>query len=73
MFIPKSQLDYLVVLSNPKSPTRMEECVGKKESSERAPPLQFGEIYEWSKPKSLRVCTEAEFVGGEIYDPLFGS
>lgn len=31
---------------------RKKECV---------PPLQFGEIYEWTKPKSVRVYTQREF------------
>lgn len=51
-----------LVLSNLKSPTsvweRERERVGKKEC---VPPLQFGEIYEWTKLKSVRVYTQREF------------
>lgn len=49
-----------VVLSRLKSPTsaREREMERKKEG---VPPLQFGEIYEWTKPKSVRMYTQREF------------
>lgn len=50
-----------VVSSNLKAPTSVREGVGKKERVCTVPPLQFGEIYEWTKPKSVRVYTQREF------------
>lgn len=51
-----------VVLSNLKSLTSVRKSVGRKErKKECVPPLQFGEIYEWTKPKSVRVYTQREF------------
>lgn len=37
------------------------ENVGRKERVCTVPPLQFGEIYERTKPKSVRVYTQREF------------
>lgn len=55
-----------VALSNLKPPNfceRERECAGEEErkTKECVPPLQFGEIYEWTKPKSVRVYTQREF------------
>lgn len=50
----------------PKSPTYMyvnRNTVGKSES---VAPFQFGEIYEWTKPKSLRAYTQREFGRGDL-------
>ena len=42
---------------------RERESAGEEERKKKecVPPLQFGEIYEWTKPKSVRVYTQREF------------
>lgn len=45
--------------SNLKSPTSVRQLWKRKQ--ECVCPLQFGEIYEWTKPKSVRVYTQREF------------
>lgn len=47
-----------VVLPNLKSAASGRKSVGRKEY---VPPLQFGEIYEWTQPKSVRLYTPREF------------
>lgn len=47
-----------VVQFNLQSATFVRKRLGKKQC---APLLQFGEIYEWTKPKSVRLYTQLEF------------
>lgn len=63
LWIPRSLPGSPVVLSYLKLFER--ERVPEREK-ERAPSLQFGEIYEWTKPKSLKVYTEAGFGGRDL-------
>lgn len=66
VYLQKSAGLSTVVLSNLKSPTSVRERERvlerkKGRKKECVPPLQFGEIYEWTKPKSVRVYTQREF------------